>query len=81
LIFSFMAYGQEESRAVKKRKDQLEKQEETKIKKAEVARQKSIKQHEKIQGKETQKRMKKNKKKSKRLNNNQREFFLVRWFS
>ena len=74
-------YAQEEPRSVKKRKEQLEKQEDTKKKMAEEAHQEGIEKHMKIQTKETRKRMKKNKKKSKRINNNRQEFFLKRWFS
>lgn len=42
---------------------------------------KMVKQHHKrLQTKTVQKRMKKNKKKSERVNDNRREFFLKRWF-
>lgn len=43
---------------------------------------KKIKQHHKrLQTKEVRKRMKKDKKKSQRIKENKREFFLKRWFS
>lgn len=49
--------------------------------KLEKAEQKAIKKHHKrIQTKKVRKRMKASRKKSKRINNNEREFFLTRWF-
>lgn len=55
-----------------------EKREKRKLEKAE---QKAIKKHHKrIQTKKVRKRMKASRKKSKRINNNEREFFLTRWF-
>ena len=81
LGFSVIAFSQEDSKAVTKRKAQLEKQEEKKKKMGEKAHDDSVKKHQKIQTKETRKRMKKNKKKSKRVNDNRKEFFLKRWFS
>lgn len=86
-VFLFLVYmplsslAQEESRAVKNRKEQLEKQEEKKQKMGEKAHEEGIENHMRIQTKETRKRMKQNKKKSKRINNNRKEFFLKRWFS
>jgi hypothetical protein len=42
---------------------------------------KMVKQHHKmLQTKKVQKRMKKNKRKAERINDNKREFFLKRWF-
>ncbi len=55
----------------------LEKREKRKLERAE---QKAIKKHHKrIQTKKVRKRMKASRKKSKRYNNNEREFFLTRW--
>lgn len=55
----------------------LERREKRKLEKAE---QKAIRKHHKrIQTKAVQKRMKTSKKKSKRYNDNKREFFLKRW--
>lgn len=42
--------------------------------------QKIVKNHQKIQAKETRKRMKQNAKKAKRINDNRREPFYVRWY-
>ncbi|MCU0359152.1 MAG: hypothetical protein MUF75_00310 [Bacteroidia bacterium] len=54
-----------------------EKREKRKLEKAE---QKAIKKHHKrIQTQKVRKRMKASRKKSKRINNNEREFFLTRW--
>jgi ATP-dependent Lon protease len=54
-----------------------EKREKRKLEKAE---QKAIKKHHKrIQTQKVRKRMKASRKKSKRINNNEREFFLSRW--
>lgn len=56
-------------------------QEKREKRKMEKAEQKAIKKHHKrIQTKTVQKRMKASRKKSKRINNNEREFFLKRWF-
>lgn len=55
-----------------------EKREKRKLEKAE---RKAIKKHHKrIQTKKVLKRMKDSRKKSRRINNNEREFFLKRWF-
>ena len=42
---------------------------------------KIIKKYQKIQTKEVRKRMKQSKRKANRVNENRREFFLIRWFS
>lgn len=81
LIFSLTISAQSETKTVKKRKEQLEKQDEVKAKKVEQGRQDGIERHQKMQTKETKKRMKKSKRKSKRMNDNRQAFFLVRWFS
>jgi cell division protein YceG involved in septum cleavage len=74
------AQAKKVDRTVEKRQEQLKKQEEIKkeksVKQAEARRQKHID----IQTKEVQKRMKRSKKKSKRINDNRRESFLSRWF-
>jgi hypothetical protein len=81
VLFSAGIFAQDEPKSVSKRKEQLEKQDETKKKVADDAHQQALEKHMKIQTKETKKRMKKSQKKSKRINNNKNEFFLVRWFS
>ena len=73
--------AQEESRAVKNRKEQLERQEEEKKRLGEKAHEEGIQRHRDIQTKETRKRMKENAKRARRNNNHQKEFFLKRWFS
>jgi hypothetical protein len=68
-----LAQAQDKPKPVKKqRKEFLELQEERK-EGGEEARQKGLEKHQKIQTKETQKRMKKNKRKSERLRKNKHE--------
>lgn len=65
---------------VNKKQAKADKKKEEQKKKEEKAHQKALDRHLKIQTKDTRKRMKASKKKSKRLNENKREFFMVRWF-
>lgn len=81
LLMVSVTFAQKEPRSVRKRQEQLDKQEEVKKREGEKAHQEGIEQHMRIQTKETRKRMKKNKRKSKRVNDNRNEFFLKRWFS
>jgi hypothetical protein len=71
----------QESRSVEKRKAQLEKQEDEKKRLGEKAHEEGIEKHMQIQTKETRKRMKQNKKKAKRVNNNRGKSFFQRLFS
>lgn len=67
-----------ESARIKRKKDKLQWKEK---REKEKKNRKAIKAHEKkLQTKETRKRMKKNKQKSNRVNQNKREFFLIRLF-
>lgn len=67
-------------RTIEKRETQLQKQEEIKKQQSEEAMEARRQKHLDIQTRKVRKRMKKNKKKSKRINDNRREFFLTRWF-
>lgn len=78
---TFSVFSQEDSKAVKNRKEQLERQEEEKRKQGEKAHEEGVEKHMEIQTKETRKRMKKNQKKSKRINHNRNENFFQRLFS
>ena len=82
LLFCFTnALAQKEPKSVRKRQEQLERQEAEKKRLGEKAHEEGVEKHMKIQTKETRKRMKKNKRKAKRHNDNRNEFFLKRWFS
>ena len=74
------AQAKKVEKIVERRGAQLQKQEDLKKQKSEEVMQARRQKHIDIQTKEVQKRMKKSKKKSKRLNDNKKEFFLTRWF-
>ena len=63
-----------------RRKD-LEKEKAQREKESQQAYEDAIKRHYEMQDKETQKMMKKTARKSARVNENRREFFLKRWFT
>ncbi len=67
-------------RTIERREAQLQKQEDIKKQQSEEAMEARRQKHLDIQTRKVRKRMKKNKKKSKRINDNRREFFLTRWF-
>lgn len=67
-------------RAVEKRQEKLKKQEAAKEQKAEEQLEAKRQRFYDIQSKSTQKEMKRNKKKSKKLNDGRQKFFLSRWF-
>lgn len=82
-VFSLTAYSQSGKRVQKtvdKRQEQLDKQEADKKKKAQQELEEKKKRHYEMQTKEVQKRIKKTQKRSKRYNDNKREFFVKRWF-
>ncbi len=82
LLLTFTVFSQE-TKMVKNRRKQLEKQEEVKEKAQEKGHAEGLRRHKNIQTKATQKRMKQTAKKNKRLHKNRakRKFFIVRWFS
>jgi ABC-type transport system involved in cytochrome bd biosynthesis fused ATPase/permease subunit len=77
---SLIAQSKKVDRTIEKREAQLKKQDEIKKQQSEEAMEARRQKHLDIQTKKVRKRMKKNKKKSKRINDNRREFFLTRWF-
>jgi hypothetical protein len=68
-----------EAKAKQQKKAEKKKEDQRKLK--EKAIDKGKKNHEKIQSKETRKRMKKNKKKAAANHAHKKEFFLKRWFT
>ncbi len=74
------AQSRQVNKTVANRQAQLHKQDELKKQKSEEAMESRRQKHIDIQTKAVQKRMKKSKKKSKRINDNRKEFFLSRWF-
>ncbi len=67
-------------RTIEKRQEKLNKQDAAKEKKAEEQAEAKKQRFYDIQSKSAQKEMKRNRKKSKKLNNGQQKFFLSRWF-
>jgi len=80
LCFCLASFGQE-TKAIKKQKKMLEKQEIEKKKSEEKNMKLGKKRHEKIQTKATRKRMKQSAKKSKNGGQPKKKFFIIRWFS
>ena len=74
------AQSKKVDRTVEKRQEQLKKQEEIKKEKSAEQMEARRQKHIDIQTKEVQKRMKRSKRKSKRINDNRKESFLSRWF-
>ena len=70
-----------QSSRVEKRKKELEKRKEQKTQETLEQYQKAVKAHNDEQSKDTQKRMKRNLKKSQRLASGRKGFFLKRWFT
>jgi Ni/Co efflux regulator RcnB len=68
-----LAQAQEKPKSVKKQRKEFLELQEDRGEGADEAKKKDIEKHQKIQTKETQKRMKKNKKKSERLRKNKHE--------
>ena len=69
------------SQSASKQEKKIEKMKEKRMEEDLKLYQKAIKRHNKIQSKDTQKRMKKDRKHAFRHNENKREFFLKRWFT
>lgn len=80
LCFCLISFGQE-TKAIKKQKKMLEKQEVEKKKSEEKNMKLGKKRHEKIQTKAVRKRMKQSAKKSKNVGKPKKKFFILRWFS
>ena len=75
-----VAQSRKVDKTLEKRQAQLQKQDELKKQKSEEAMEARRQKHIDIQTKAVQKRMKKSKRRSKRINDNRKEFFLSRWF-
>ena len=69
------------SQSASKQEKKIERMKEKRMEEDLKLYQKAIKRHQKIQSKDTRKRMKKDRKQAFRHNDNKREFFLKRWFT
>ena len=69
------------SQSASKQQKKIEREKQKRVKEDLKAYQKAIKRHNKIQSKDTRKRMKRDRKKAFRHNDNKREFFLKRWLT